>query len=132
MNEKNSKFKVTERTFPENLNGKLNSHIIMSKICIMSKNSLGKYEKPSTNSKLYKKRKERITIRNNFVVVFASRFKCINPLSTWAKTGGDICISLVTCSATYKEEHGVADITFDGEWGTRWWQDVDGGTEYEE
>ena len=98
----------------------------------MSKNSLGKYEKASTNSKLYKKRKERITIRNNFVVAFVSRLRCINPLSTWAKTGGDICISLVTCCATYKEELGVAGITFDGEWGTGWWQDEDGGTEYEE
>ena len=31
--------------------------------------------------------------------------------------------------STYKEKPGVAGSTFDGGWGTRWWQDVDRGTE---
>ena len=48
----------------------------------MSKISLGKYKRPSKNSKLYKKTKKRIPTRNNFVVAFASKFKCINPHAT--------------------------------------------------
>ena len=36
------------------------------------------------------------------------------------------------CCATCKEEPGVAGSTFDRGWGTRWWQDVDGGAENEE
>ena len=52
----------------------------------MSKTLLGKYKKPSTNSKLYKKCKKRIykkstkiiSTRNNFLVVFASKFRVIN------------------------------------------------------
>ena len=46
--------------------------------------------------------------------------------------GGDICTSSVTCCATCKEEPGVAGSTFDGGWGTRWWQNVDGGAENKE
>ena len=49
----------------------------------------------------------------------------------WGTTGGDICTSSVTCCATCKEEPGVGGSTFDGGWGTRWWQDVDGGPENE-
>ena len=56
----------------------------------------------------------------------------MNPHAKWGTTGGDICISSVTCCATYKEEPGVAGSTFDGWWGTRWWWDVDGGAENEE
>ena len=97
----------------------------------MSKTCLGKYKRPSKNSKLYKKSKKRIPARNNFVVVFGSKFRCINPHATWGTTG-DICISSVTCCATCKEERGVAGSTFDGGWGTRWWQDAYGGTENEE
>ena len=41
-------------------------------------------------------------------------------------------ISSITCCATYKEKPGVADSTFDGVWGTWWWQDIDGGAENEE
>ena len=55
-----------------------------------------------------------------------------SPHATWGTTGGDICISLVTCYATDEEEPGVAGSTFDGGWGTRWWQDVDAGAENEE
>ena len=47
-------------------------------------------------------------------------------------TAGDICTSSVTCCATCKEESGVAGSTFDGGWGTRWWQNVDGGAENKE
>ena len=85
----------------------------------MSKTFLGKYKRPSKNSKLYKKSKKRIHTISNFVVVFAS-------------TAGDICSSSVTCCATCKEESGVAGSTFDGAWGTKWWQDVDGGAENKE
>ena len=95
----------------------------------MSKISLGKYKRPSKNSKLYKKTKKRIPTRNNFVVVFASKFKCINPHATWGTAGDYICTFSVTCCATCKEESGVAGSTFDGAWGTRGWQDVDGGAE---
>ena len=49
----------------------------------------------------------------------------------WGTTGCDICTSSVTCHATCKEEPGVAGSTFDGGWGTRWWQDIDGGAENE-
>ena len=77
---------------------------------------------------MYKKSKKRIPTRNNFIVVFASKFRCINSHATWGTTGSDICTSSVTCCATCKEEH-VAGSTFDGGWGTRWWQDVDGGAE---
>ena len=94
----------------------------------MSKTSLGKYKRPSKNSKLYKKRKNRMHTRSNFVVVFASKSRCINPHATWG-TAGDICTSSVTCCATCKEESEVAGSTFDGGWGTRWCQDVDGGAE---
>ena len=97
----------------------------------MSKTSLGKYKRPSKNSKLYKKSKKRIHTRSNFVVVFASKSRCINPHATWG-TAGDICTSSVTCCATCKEESGVAGSIFDGGWGTRWWQDVDGGAENKE
>ena len=79
----------------------------------MSKTSLGKYKRPSKNSKLYKKSKKRIHTRSNFVVAFASKFRCINPHATWG-TAGDICTSSVTCCTTYKEESGVAGSTFDG------------------
>ena len=92
----------------------------------MLKTSLGKYKTPSKNSKLYKKSKKRIHTRSNFVVVFASKSRCINPHATWG-TAGDICTSSVTCCTTCKEESGVAGSTFDEGWGTRWWQDVDGG-----
>ena len=92
---------------------------------MVSKTSLGKYKRPSKNSKLYKKSKKRIPTRNNFVVVFASKFRCINPYAKWGTTGGDICTSSVTSCATCKEEPGVAGSTFDGGWGTRWWQNVD-------
>ena len=50
---------------------------------VMSKASLGKYKKPSTDSKLYKKSKKIIPTRNNFIVVFASKFRGINPHVTW-------------------------------------------------
>ena len=81
-------------------------------------------QRPSTNSKLYKKTKKRIHTRSNFVVVFASKIRCINPHATWG-TAGDICTSSVTCCATCKEESGVAGSIFDGGWGTRWWNDVE-------
>ena len=89
----------------------------------MSKTSLGKYKRPSKNSKLYKKSKKRIHTRRNFVVVFASKFKCINLHATLG-TAGDICTSSVTRYATCKEEYGAAGSTFDGGWGTSWWQDI--------
>ena len=96
----------------------------------MSKTSLGKYKRPSKNSKLYKKSKKRIHTRSNFVVIFASKSRCINPHATWGTTG-DICTSSVTCCTTCKEESGVAGSTFDEGWGVGWWQDVDGGAENE-
>ena len=98
----------------------------------MSKISLRKYKRPSKNSKLHKKSKKRIPTRNNFVIVFASKFRCINPHATWGISGGDICTSSVTCWATCEEVPGIAGSTFDGGWGTRWWQDVDGRAENEE
>ena len=49
----------------------------------MSKTSLGKYKRPSENWKLYKKSKKRIHKRSNFIVVFASKFRCINPNAIW-------------------------------------------------
>ena len=97
----------------------------------MSKTSPGKYKRPSKNSKLYKKTEKRIHTRSNFVVIFASKFRCINPHATCG-TAGDICTFSVTCCATCKEESGVAGSTFDGGWGMRWWQDVDGGVENKE
>ena len=79
----------------------------------MSKTSPGKYKRPSKNSKLYKKTEKRIHTRSNFVVIFASKFRCINPHATCG-TAGDICTFSVTCCATCKEESGVAGSTFDG------------------
>ena len=76
----------------------------------MSKTFLGKYKRLSKNSKLYKKCKKRIHTRSNFVVVFASKFRCIDSDATWG-TAGDICAS---CWATCKEESGVARSIFDG------------------
>ena len=101
INEKNSHIKITRRTFRENLNGKL-WKLYNKSSYIMSKTSLRKYKRPSKNSKLYKKVKKRIHTRSNFVVVFASKFRCINPYATWS-TVGDICTSSVTCYATCKE-----------------------------
>ena len=43
--------------------------------------------------------------------------------------GGDIFTSSVTWCTTYKEEAGS---TFDGRWGMRWWQVVDGEVENKE
>ena len=80
---------------------------------------------------MYKKIKKRIPTRNNFVFVFASKFKGISPHATWGTTGADVCISSVMCCATYKEELRDAGSTFDGGWGTRWWQDLGGGKENE-
>ena len=97
----------------------------------MSKTSLGKSKRPSKNSKLYKKSKKRIHTRSNFVVVLASKFRWINPHATCG-TAGDICASSVTCCATCKEESGFAGSTSDGGWDTRWWQNMDGGTENKE
>ena len=77
---------------------------------------------------MYKKSKKGIHTRSNFVVVFASRFRYINPHAMWC-TAGDIWTSSVTSCATCKEESGVAGSIFDGGWGTRWWQDLDGGAE---
>ena len=74
---------------------------------------------------MFKKSKKIIYTRNNFVVVFASKFRCINPHYTWGTTGCDICTSSVTCCTTFKES-GVAGSIFEGGWGTRWWQDTDG------
>ena len=48
--------------------------------------------------------------------------------ATWGTPGGNVCTSSVTRCTTCKEEPGVAVSTFDGGWGTRLWQDVDGGT----
>ena len=79
----------------------------------MSKTSLGKYKRPSQNSKLYKKGKKRIHIRSNFVAVFAIKFRCINPHATWGTAGG-ICTSSVTCCTACKEESRVAGSTFNG------------------
>ena len=79
----------------------------------MPKTSLGKCKRPSKNSKLYKKSKKIIHTRSNFVVVFASKFKCINPHALWGMAG-DICTSSVMCCATCKEESGVLGSTFDG------------------
>ena len=70
-----------------------------------------------------KKSKKRIPTRNNFVVAFASKFRCINPHATWGTAGDDTCTSSVTSCATCKEESGVAGSTFDGGWSARWWQD---------
>ena len=95
----------------------------------MSKISLGKYKTPSKNSKLYKESKKRISTRNNITVVFAGKSRCISPNAMWGATGGYICTSSVTCCATCKEELGIAGRIFDGGWGTRWCQDVDGGAE---
>ena len=50
----------------------------------------------------------------NVVVVFASKFSCVDPHATWGSVGGDICTSSVMCYETYKEEPGVAGVTFDG------------------
>ena len=77
----------------------------------MLKSSLGKYKKQGKNSKLYKKSKKRIHTRSNFVVVFASKSRCINPRATWG-SAGDICNSSVRCCATCKEESRVAGSTF--------------------
>ena len=79
----------------------------------MSKTSLEKYKRPNKNSKLYKKSKKKIHARSNFVVAFASKFRCINPHATWG-TAGDSCTSSVTCCATYKEESGIAGSAFGG------------------
>ena len=91
---------------------------------------------PSENTKdqvkfksCIKKVKKRIPTRNNFIVVFAIKFRCINSHATCSTTRGDIYTSSVTCGATRKEELGVASSTFDGGWDTRWRQDVDGGAE---
>ena len=112
INEKNSNIKSTGRTFPENLNGKLQKLYNKSSY-IMSKTSLGKYKRPSKNSKLYKKSKKRIHTRSNFVVVFARKIRCINQHATWG-TASDICTSSVTCYTSCKEESGVAGSTFHG------------------
>ena len=93
------------------------------------KTTLGKYKKPSANSKLYLKSKKRIPARNSFVVAFANKFRGINPHATWGKTGCDVWNSSVMCYATYKEETGVPGSIFNGGWGTRWWRDVGGGAE---
>ena len=77
---------------------------------------------------MYKKSKRRIHTRSNFVVVFASKFRCINSNAKWG-TAGDICTSSVTCCAACNEESGVLGSTFDGGWGTKWRQDVDGGAD---
>ena len=80
----------------------------------MSKTSLRKYKKSSTNSKLYKKSNKRIPTRKNFVVVFASKFRGINPHATYGTTEGGVCISSAVRCATYKQESGDAGSTFDG------------------
>ena len=50
--------------------------------------------------------------RSNFVVVFASKSRCINPDATWG-TAGDICTSSVTVT--------VADSDWDeDDWGSGW------------
>ena len=97
----------------------------------MSKTSLGKYKRPSKNSKLSKKSLKRIHATSNFVVFFASKFRCINPHATWGMAG-DICTSSITFCTTCKEESGVTGSIFDRGWGTRWWQDVDGEAENNE
>ena len=78
---------------------------------------------------MYKKSKKRIPRRNNFIVVFASKFRCINLYATWGTTGVYICTSSVAYCKTCTEEPVVTGSTFDGGWGMRWWQDVDGGAE---
>ena len=39
---------------------------------------------------------------------------------------------MVTCCTKFKEEPGTVGSTFDGGWGTRWWRDLDEGSENEE
>ena len=58
----------------------------------MPKTSLGKHKKLSTNAKLYKKSKKIIPIRNNLVVIFTSKFICINLHATMLDTGFIICL----------------------------------------
>ena len=112
INEKNSNIKITGRTFPENLNGKLEKPYNKSSYT-MSKTSRGKYKRPSKNSKLNRKSKKRIHTRSNFAFSLATKFKCINPHATWG-TAGDICTSSVTSRATCIEESRVSGSTFDG------------------
>ena len=97
----------------------------------MLKIPLGKCKKQVQIQNFIKK-VTKISTRNNFVVVFISSFRGNNPNVTWGTTGGGVCISSDICFAKYKEEPGAAGSTFDGEWGTRWWRDVDGGAENKE
>ena len=76
----------------------------------MSKTSLGKYKRPSKNSKFIKNKK-RIHTSSNFVVVFANKSRCINPHATWG-TAGDISTSSVTCCAKCKEENPLSEDKF--------------------
>ena len=61
----------------------------------MPKIHLGKHEKPTINSKLYKKLTKKIAARNNFVIVFASNFRVIKPHDTRDTKGCSVCISSV-------------------------------------
>ena len=68
----------------------------------MSKTSLGKLKRPSKNSKLFKKSLKRIHATSNFVVFFASKFRCINRHATWGMAG-DICTSSITFAQHVKK-----------------------------
>ena len=92
------------------------------------KKTSGKIQKK--NSKLHKKVRKN-TYKNNFIIVFASKFRGINQHATWGTTGGGVCISSVISCATYKEGPRVAGSAFDTGWITSRWRDIDGGVEDE-
>ena len=80
---------------------------------------------------MYKKSKKRTPTLNNFVIVFASKFRGINSHATWGTTESDVCISSVGCCAPYKEDPGAAGSASDVGSGTRWWRGVGGRAEHE-
>ena len=90
----------------------------------MTKTSLGKYNRPSKNSTLYKKSKKKIHTRSNFVVVFtlpANSDALIHMGYGYVGYGRWYLHSSVTCCTTWcKEESRIAGSTFDGGWGIRW------------
>ena len=79
---------------------------------------------------MYEKTKKRTPTLNNFVIVFPSKFRGINSHATWGTAEGDVCISSVTCCASYKEDPGVAGSASDVGWGARWWRGVGGRAEH--
>ena len=92
----------------------------------MSKKPVQKYKKPSTNSKLYKKRHSKYLQETILLLYLPANSEVLTHMQEVMSAFLQLCVV-----QHIKKNLKLQVILFDGWWGTRWWHDVDKEAENE-